>query len=80
MWMESLQYIYKNWLILQAIYIDLFCSPAPFQHCVHCLLSSGLYIFTYGFMNKTLILKSSWSIDICYDIRFKHYNAHDNSC
>ncbi len=29
-------------------------------------------------MNEPLVLKSSQSGDICYDILFKHYNARDN--
>ncbi len=31
-------------------------------------------------MNEPLILKSSWSTDICYDIRFEHYNARGKFC
>ncbi len=29
-------------------------------------------------MNELLVLKPSRPTDIWYDIRFKHYSAHDN--
>jgi len=33
---------------------------------------------SYGFMNELLVLKSSRSADIYYDMLFKYSNARDN--
>ncbi len=32
----------------------------------------------YELMKELLVLKCSQCTDMCYDIRFKHYSAHDN--
>ncbi len=42
---------------------------------VFCLYFHIIKVGLYKFMNETLILKSSLYTDICYDIRFEHYNA-----
>ncbi len=49
--------------------------------CTSCLLFS-ICVSTAWKLNKCinelLVLKSYWSTAISYDIRFKHYTAHDN--